>query len=82
MTRHRQENRVERRPRGRCRVIHRLATASLNIDYTGTAKVGDWITVEMDPLRVGRRLAFANAGLMTAGKQVARPSAVFAGAVG
>ena len=56
----------------------RLTTASLNIDYTGTAKVGDWIAVEMDPPRVGRQLAFANAKLMSGGKQVARASTVFA----
>jgi uncharacterized protein (TIGR00369 family) len=56
----------------------RLTTASLNIDYTGTAKVGDWIAVEMDAPRVGRQLAFANARLVAGGKQVARASAVFA----
>ncbi len=56
----------------------RLTTASLNIDYTGTAQVGDWITVEMDPPRIGKQLAFANARLMSGGKQVARASAVFA----
>ena len=56
----------------------RLTTASLNIDYTGSAKVGDWITVEMDVPRVGRQLAFANARLMAGEKQVARASAVFA----
>jgi len=56
----------------------RLTTASLNIDYTGTAKVGDWIAVAMDPPRVGRQLAFANARLMSGGKQVARASTVFA----
>ena len=56
----------------------RLTTASLNIDYTGTAKVGDWIAVEMDAPRVGRQLAFANARLMSGDRQVARASAVFA----
>lgn len=57
---------------------HRLTTASLNIDYTGTARIGDWIRVEMDAPRVGRQLAFANARLMTGERQVARASAVFA----
>jgi len=56
----------------------RLTTASLNIDYTGTAKVGDWIAIEMDAPRVGRQLAFANARLMSVDRQVARASAVFA----
>ncbi|MBL8385136.1 MAG: PaaI family thioesterase [Burkholderiales bacterium] len=57
---------------------HRLTTASLNIDYTGTARIGDWIRVEMDAPRIGRQLAFANARLMTGERQVARASAVFA----
>lgn len=56
----------------------RLTTASLTIDYTGTAAVGDWIAVEMDAPRIGRQLAFANARLMAGAKQVARASAVFA----
>lgn len=56
----------------------RLTTANLNIDYTGTAKIGDWIAVQMDPPRIGRQLAFANARLMVGEKQVARASAVFA----
>ena len=56
----------------------RLTTASLTIDYTGSAKVGDWIAVVMDPPRVGRQLAFANARLMCGERQVARASAVFA----
>lgn len=55
----------------------RLTTASLNIDYTGTARVGDWIAVEMDAPRIGRQLAFANARLMVGEKQVARASGVF-----
>ena len=50
----------------------RLTTASLNIDYTGSAKVGDWITVEMDVPRVGRQLAFANARLMEIGRASCR----------
>jgi len=56
----------------------RLTTASLAIDYTGSATVGDWISIEMNPPRIGRRLAFANARLMSSGKQVARASSVFA----
>ena len=56
----------------------RMTTASLNIDYTGTAKVGDWIEVRMDPPRIGRQLAFANVRLMAGERQVARASAVFA----
>lgn len=56
----------------------RMTTASLNIDYTGSAKVGDWIDVRMDVPKIGRQIAFANARLLVGDKQVARASAVFA----
>jgi acyl-coenzyme A thioesterase 13 len=55
-----------------------MTTASLNIDYTGSAKVGDWIEVRMDAPKIGRQIAFANAWLMVGDRQVARASAVFA----
>ena len=42
-----------------------------------TARVGDWIAVEMDAPRIGRQLAFANVRLMVGEKQVARASGVF-----
>lgn len=56
----------------------RLTTASLTIDYTGAAKIGDWIEARVDTTKVGRTLAFANAYLTVEGAQVARASAVFA----
>lgn len=56
----------------------RMTTASLTIDYTGSAKVGDWIEVHMDAPKIGRQIAFANARLMVGDRQVARASAVFA----
>jgi acyl-coenzyme A thioesterase PaaI-like protein len=56
----------------------RMTTASLNIDYTGSAKVGDWIVVRMDAPKIARQIAFANARLMVGERQVARASAVFA----
>ena len=56
----------------------RLLTASLSIDYTGSAKVGDWIEARVDRSKTGKTLAFANAYLTVDGVQVARASAVFA----
>jgi uncharacterized protein (TIGR00369 family) len=56
----------------------RMLTASLNIDYTGSAQLGDWIDVRMDPPTIGRQLAFANVRLVAGDKQIARASAVFA----
>lgn len=56
----------------------RLSTASLTVDYTGSAKVGDWIEARVDRTKIGRTLAFANAYLTVEGAQIARASAVFA----
>lgn len=56
----------------------RALTASLSIDYVGSAKVGDWIEARVDKYKVGRTLAFANAYVTVDGAQIARVSAVFA----
>ena len=56
----------------------RLVTASLTVDYTGSAKIGDWVEAHVDRTKAGRTLAFANAYLTVDGAQVARASAVFA----
>ena len=56
----------------------RAMTASLTIDYVGSAKVGDWIEARVDKYKVGKTLAFANAYLTVGDAQVARVSAVFA----
>lgn len=55
-----------------------LTTASLSIDYTGTARPGDWIEVHVETFKVGSRLAFANCYVRCGETQVARASAVFA----
>lgn len=60
----------------------RLVTASLSVDYMGSAKLGDWIEAHVEATRVGRTLAFANAYLTVDGGRIARVSAVFAVAGG
>ena len=35
----------------------RLLTVSINVQLVGTAVVGDWVDVEVTPIKVGRRLA-------------------------
>jgi len=55
-----------------------MVTASLTIDYAGSAKVGEWIESEVEVQRTGSRLAFANCYLVAAGKRVVRASAIFA----
>jgi len=54
-----------------------MVTASLTIDYVGSAKLGDWITVEVDVQKVGKTMAFANCYFMVDSKRIARASAVF-----
>jgi len=56
----------------------RATTASLTIDYFGSAKIGDWIEARVDKYKIGKTLAFANAYLTVNDAQVARASAVFA----
>ena len=52
-------------------------TANLSIDYAGTAKLGDWIEIEVDVQKVGKSMAFANCYFYVGSKRVARASAVF-----
>ena len=54
-----------------------LVTASLALDYAGTAKRGDWIETNTDIQKIGARLAFANAYLCVGSTRIVRASAVF-----
>jgi uncharacterized protein (TIGR00369 family) len=54
-----------------------LVTSNLAIDYAGTAKLGDWISIETDVQKVGKSLAFANCYFFVESKRIARASAVF-----
>jgi len=55
-----------------------VVTANLNVDFAGTARLGDWLECRADVQRVGGRLAFANAYIWRGGDRIARASAVFA----
>lgn len=52
-------------------------TASLSIDYAGSAKIGDWLESRADIHKVGTRLAFGNCFLCVGEERIARASAVF-----
>ena len=54
-----------------------MATVSMTTDFVGTARLGDWIEVQVDVQRAGRTLAFANAYVMKEDERIARASAVF-----
>ncbi len=53
-------------------------TASLTIDYVGSAKVGDWLEVHTDVQKSGGRLTFANCYVHVGEARIVRASAVFA----
>jgi len=54
-----------------------MVTASLTIDYVGSAKLGDWIEIKVDVQKVGRNMAFANSYFYVESKRIARASGVF-----
>jgi acyl-coenzyme A thioesterase 13 len=54
-----------------------LVTASMTLDFAGTAKIGDWIEAAVDVLKQGGRLAFANCYITVGEQRIVRASAVF-----
>ncbi|MGH8670318.1 MAG: PaaI family thioesterase [Burkholderiales bacterium] len=54
-----------------------LVTASLSLDFAGSAKAGDWLEAHVDVQKQGGRLSFANCYLMAGGQRIVRASAVF-----
>lgn len=54
-----------------------MTTVSLHLDFTGAARLGDWIEVHTAIQKIGRRLAFANARITSGSEPVAGASAVF-----
>ncbi len=54
-----------------------LATVNLTIDYAGSAKKGEWITISSDVQKVGRSMAFANCYFLVNHIRIARASGVF-----
>jgi len=54
-----------------------LITTSLNLDFAGTAKIGDWIEARVDVQKKGSRLAFANCYIGVGEERIVRASAVF-----
>jgi len=54
-----------------------LVTASLTIDYAGSARIGDWMHTRTDVQRQGGRLAFANCYIYVGDQRIVRASGVF-----
>lgn len=56
----------------------RMSTASLAIDYIGTAPLGSWVEANVTIDKIGRHLAFADAVIAADGRPVAKARALFA----
>lgn len=55
-----------------------LTTASLSIDFVGSAHIGDWLEGRAEILRTGRSLAFTTCLLTVDDRRIARASSVLA----
>jgi len=55
-----------------------FVTAHLDIDYAGSAAIGDWIHSEVEVQRMGSRLAFATGYLCVGEQRIVRMSGIFA----
>ena len=52
-------------------------TLSMTVDYTGTARLGDWIESRVELHKAVGRIKFANVYLLCNQKKIARASAVY-----
>ena len=53
-----------------------LLTVSLDVDYVGPVKVGDWLEGRAEVVRAGRSIIFTHGRMTVAGNTVARVNAV------
>ena len=54
-----------------------MVTASLSVDFAGSAQIGDWVETSLDIQKIGARMAFANVYFSVGGERIARASGVF-----
>lgn len=54
-----------------------LVTASLNMDFSGSAQAGEWLETRVEIQKKGSRLAFANCAILAGEQPIAHASAVF-----
>ena len=59
------------------RPISGVVTISLNVDYLGSAKLGQWMSWEPELLKAGGSIAFVQALVKADGETVARANASF-----
>lgn len=54
-----------------------MVTASITIDFAGSARAGDWVVYSTEVQKVGRKLAFANCYAHVGDTRIARASGLF-----
>lgn len=59
------------------RSVKSLVTVNLSVDFTGMAKIGDWIFTESEIVKIGGSLGFVRCQLKTPEVIVARANATF-----
>jgi len=59
------------------REVKSLVTVNLSVDFTGMAKLGDWIATDSEVVKLGGNLGFVRCQLKTSNAVVARANATF-----
>lgn len=59
------------------RDVKSLVTVNLSVDFTGMAKVGEWIATESEVVKLGGSLGFVRTRLVTEAGVIARANATF-----
>ncbi len=59
------------------RAVKSLVTVNLSVDFTGMAKVGEWIATHSEVIKLGGSLGFVQCQLRTETAVVARANATF-----
>ena len=54
-----------------------LVTVSLGTDYLGSAKLGEWLLIDPEPIKVGGSICFARAMISANDKPVAMANSTF-----
>jgi len=57
--------------------VEGLVTVGLAVDFLSSARIGEWLEIQPDVVKVGGTLAFAQCLVMANGKPCARANATF-----
>ena len=63
--------------KGKGREVKSLVTVNLSVDFTGMAKLGEWIATDSEVVKLGGSLGFVRTRLVTETGTIARANATF-----